>query len=283
MDVMNEPTTEAGRRWAEMVRLEHEQADRVRSTAPDGDFWKGLAHRFSAATREDARKDETVAALLPRLRASDTVLDVGAGAGRIALPLAERCRFVTAVEPSLAMRERLEAQVGEWGLRNVRLVESTWEEADVEPADVVVCAHVLYTVMDIEPFIRKLTSHARREVAVVLFEEPAMHAFFPLWKAVHGEDRLKLPCLPELRAVLDEMGIGFQVHALPQWPPRPVEGVEQAMPESMARLFIAPGTPQAERLRHALGEALTPVEGGYTLRWAKPHRPHLITWAGTAN
>ncbi len=67
------------------------------------------------------------------------------------------------------MRERLLATAAAWKLENVKVVADTWEEAEVEPHDLVVCAHVVYTVREIESFIRKLTAHARKTVALVAF------------------------------------------------------------------------------------------------------------------
>ena len=112
--------TQAGQAWAARVAAEHEQADRVRSDDPGRDFWRGLAHRFVAGSREEAYRDETLVALLPIVKGDDTILDVGAGAGRLAVPLAEHCKRVIAVEPSEAMRERLVEQARAWGGRGDR-------------------------------------------------------------------------------------------------------------------------------------------------------------------
>ncbi|MSQ13278.1 MAG: class I SAM-dependent methyltransferase [Dehalococcoidia bacterium] len=89
------------------------------------------------------------------------MLDVGAGAGRYALPLALCCRHVTAVEPSPAMGKGFRAVAAEAGIANVSLVQAAWEEANVRPADVALCSNVLYTLRDAEAFIRKLDRHAR--------------------------------------------------------------------------------------------------------------------------
>ncbi|MEX0761388.1 MAG: methyltransferase domain-containing protein [Dehalococcoidia bacterium] len=272
------PVTNGGRAWAEMVRAEHAQSDHVRSLTPQDDFWRGHSARFKPTPKEDARRDDTVEALIEVIRQDDSVLDVGAGAGRIAIPLAEHCREVIAVEPSASMREALAEQAETWGVGNIRVVASTWEEADVDPSDVVVCAHVVYTVENIEGFIEKLQAHARRMVAVIVFEEPAMAGFFPLWPTVHGEERLRLPCLPELRQVLTEMGIEHSAQALPLWGSRGFEDADAALRESATRLFVAPSTEAFERLEKALPDVLEPVDGQVRFQWSKPHRPWMVTW-----
>ena len=268
----------AAQRWTDTVIAEHAQADRVRADDPNKDHWRGLAHRFAPAKREDAFQDETLKAILPLIKPTDTVMDVGAGAGRLAVPLAESCAHVTAVEPSEAMRERLAEQAKAWGFSNLTIVGEQWEEASVEPADVVICAHVVYTVREIELFLRKLADHARREVIVVVFEEPAMSNYFPLWEDVHGEKRISLPSLHQLEDVLSEMGIEFVTDKLPEWKSRPFKSRDGAVEESMTRLFVGEGTEKAEKLAEAVDRSLVESDGELQFKWAKPHRPWLVRW-----
>ncbi len=266
-------------RWTAIVRTEHEQAERVRQGEAAADYWKSFSHRFVPPRDGDGGRDASVDALLAIVRPDDTALDVGAGAGRIALPLAQRCREVVAVEPSEAMREKLTQAAAEWGVKNVRTVAAKWEDAVVEPADVVICSHVLYTVPEPVQFVRKLEAHARRLVAVMMFEQSAASAYFPLWPLVHGEERLALPCLPEFEDLLKEMGVDYGCKPLPPREPRGFDNADQAVEESMARLFVAPGTPKARKLEQALRESLVPHDGGMRFKWAAPQRPWLVTWA----
>ena len=67
-------------------------------------------------------------ALQPRFR----VLDIGAGPGTFALPLAARVREVTALEPAAAMAAILEKKRSARGLRNIRLAQKSWQEADLD-------------------------------------------------------------------------------------------------------------------------------------------------------
>src|SRR5262245_8405298 len=116
-----------------MVRDEMLQAERVRSTvdvAPD--FWQSLAKNFRAPTDPTAapRPDARAALIGP----ADDVIDVGAGGGRIAIPLSRRCRRLVAVEPSPAMRAVLEDEIARHAVGNVRVVPARWEDAEVAPA-----------------------------------------------------------------------------------------------------------------------------------------------------
>jgi 2-polyprenyl-3-methyl-5-hydroxy-6-metoxy-1,4-benzoquinol methylase len=270
--------TEAGKKWAETVRAEHAQADRVRTDSPGGDHWRTLAHRFAPTSREEAYKDDTLQALLRIVKPEDTVLDVGAGAGRLAVPLAERCHHVTAVEPSASMVERLTEQAKAWGVRNLSVVPQKWEDAEVQAADIVICAHVLYTVLDIEGFLVKLAAHANREVGLIVFEEPAMANYFPLWETVYGEKRMSLPCFSELKGVLTAMGAKFTAEKLPTWESRPFKDREAAVQESMTRLMVSPESAKAARVASAVNSSLVEAPGGLRFRWARPHQPWLVRW-----
>ena len=55
----------------------------------------------------DPGSDPLLRRLLRVAEPSSTAIDVGAGTGRFAIPLAAELRHVTAVDPSAAMLERL--------------------------------------------------------------------------------------------------------------------------------------------------------------------------------
>lgn len=135
---------------------------------PERDPWAGRADRFAAYSGRLPAGDP----LFPRLRAAlhpdDTVLDIGAGAGRYALPLAQLARRVIAVEPSPALRRHLAARVAAEGAENVEVVTGAWPAVETAPADLVLCAHVVYGVREIAPFLRRLDRAARRLCLVAI-------------------------------------------------------------------------------------------------------------------
>ena len=92
----------AGQRWRMMVEEEHAQSDwaRGQAQAPE-DFWESFAERFRP---EPSRTDDPVVQrLLREVEPRHTVIDVGAGGGRLALPISLHCEQVVAVEPSASM------------------------------------------------------------------------------------------------------------------------------------------------------------------------------------
>jgi 2-polyprenyl-3-methyl-5-hydroxy-6-metoxy-1,4-benzoquinol methylase len=192
--------------WARKV--ERRQGLTGSSDSVPSNRWDNRADRFARLTAGlDPRSDPFVAAVAETLRARETVLDVGAGAGRYAVPLASVASRVTAVEPSEGMRTALAAAVAERKLDNVTVVPSSWEAAEVQPHDLVVCAHVLYFVPDVVPFIEKLDRGARRACYILIRVDQQWSPLRPLWKELFGEEQPPEPGFLDLYPLLFSMGI----------------------------------------------------------------------------
>jgi 2-polyprenyl-3-methyl-5-hydroxy-6-metoxy-1,4-benzoquinol methylase len=260
-----------------MVREEMEQAEAVRSTAGrPADFWQSLAGRFRAPV--DRRPDPTADALAALLHPGDRVIDVGAGGGRLTVPLARRAREVVAVEPSPSMRGVLAEELARHGLTNVRVVAASWDEADVEPAEVVFAAHVTYGVRSIEPFVRKLDRLAARRAALVVMQDPPQGPLAPFWLAVHGQTRLRLPCRDELIDALRELGIDPAASSIGELPHLPFGPRQEALDLLRFRLLVGPGTPGDERLLAVVDELTEERDGQLYPRGAPPHQAWLLHW-----
>ncbi len=267
----------ATQRWKRMIEEEHAQSDRMRGpVSPTADHWTDYAQQFRADPRRT--DDPLVDRLSQKVASHHTVIDVGAGGGRLALPLALRCRQVVAVEPSESMASVLLQQASDHGIHNISLVKAGWEEAEVEAGDVVLCAHVLYTVGDIEHFVRKLEAHARERVIIVMYKAPPQSQLYPLWKQIHGEERLPLPSLSEFEDVLSELGVEAQQEMLPPQPPRGFDSLQQAMEQLARRLYLKPGTQKMGLLESTLPDLLEEVNGVFTIRGARPLGPGLVCW-----
>jgi SAM-dependent methyltransferase len=270
---------ESAREWDEQVFREHEQTDRFRDPPPDEDPWTGLAWNFAPPDRDEADLDPAVPVMETYLDSGDTVIDVGAGGGRIAIPLARRCERVIAVEPSTAMRARMDSAISELGVDNVHVVPERWQDAEISRGDHVVCSHVMYATTPILPFLQKLQDHARKRVTVMLRERPPQGNFHELFRRLFGEERIALPAMPEFRGLLEALGIEHDVHRLEDRPHGEFKSAEAALERSTQRFFLNPGSDSAKRLEELLPSCLVPNGDGVKFDWAEPQRGWLVTWS----
>ena len=134
------------------------------------------------------------------------------------------------------------------GIANISLVVSPWDAAEVEPADVVLSAHVIYAIEDIGAFVMKLAAHARKQVCMPTFMCPPRARYTPFWPRVHGEDRQELPGAAELMQVLWELGIYPNLEMYAPLPFRPFRDWHRALDALRSRLFVTPDTEQDARV-----------------------------------
>lgn len=207
---------DAAQRWGELVRARLEEMEQLRPErgSMGFSFWDARADRFAARMADDDADEPILAPLRRAVRADDTVVDVGAGTGRFALAVAPQVAEVVAVDPSATMLERLREIAAHRGITNVRCEQGRWEEVDVGPADVVVCAYVLPVIADVAPFVRKLDAAATREVFVHLSGHLPDVLHRPFWQHFHGRARATAPTYLEAMAVLEEQGVEPRVEVV---------------------------------------------------------------------
>jgi SAM-dependent methyltransferase len=191
-----------GAHWRRLVEAREAQASAFRDPA----YWDKRARSFNAAT--SGRKDGFLELLEPWLAPDRTLIDVGAGAGRYAGPLAERLDWVTAVEPSQGMRNLIPQR------DNMTVIASDWELAEAAPADLVICCHVLYGVADAVKFIEKLEANARLRVFIQLRHGELRTPADPLWELMRETPRARQPAFGDLWNLLEQMGIHADVSVL---------------------------------------------------------------------
>jgi SAM-dependent methyltransferase len=256
----------AAQAWKERVEAHHAQTERAIAAAgrAHADLWSGIAEGF----RDDPRRegDPIVDLVSEWLTPESTVLDVGGGAGRYALPLALRCREVTVVEPSEAMQNALRESAKSAGIENVSVVRENWEEAKVQRVDVVLCAHVVYGVVDIASFVRKLDESAQRAVAIVVGTSAPLSRMSPLWEAARKEKRVDLPALPELLPALWELGVYPDVRMIEAPRPLSAQTLEAGLQIARHFLYIEPGSAEDARLVKAAPGLLDETPQGVTVR-----------------
>jgi len=210
------------KRWQEVVR---ERAS-LAGTHANSRYWDRRAPSFARPTR--TRTDEFLSVIEPYLSPRKTLIDAGAGTGRHAIPLSDRLEWVTAVEPSEGMRAQIPPK------DNITIVASTWEDAEVAPADLVICCHVLYGIEDPAPFIAKLERSARERVFIMLRESDLPHPAAAIRKQLVGDAGPRLPRFSDLFMLLIQMGIAPDVTFLRYTSSNRYANLDEALADSRA-------------------------------------------------
>lgn len=186
----------------------------VQQLAPDlggAQFSDARSRRVAAFAAGTAARDPTLSRVRRAAGRRTTVLDVGAGAGDFALALAPRVARVVAVEPDPAMVAVLRREARRRGLHNIEAVEGRWEDAEVSPAEVVVCSYVLPLAEDAAAFLGKLDRSCLRQAFVSVMAVSVDAAVDPFWRYFHGRPRRPAPSYLDALAVLAELGIAARV------------------------------------------------------------------------
>ncbi len=101
-----------------------------------------------------------------------TIVDMGCGAGTLAVPFSEHVKAITAVDFSGAMLEILEKRCREGGISNVRAIKASWDDdwskAGIGLHDVAIASRSL-AVEDLRHAMIKLSRVAKRRVYIVTF------------------------------------------------------------------------------------------------------------------
>jgi len=271
--------------WASRVRRNRAQVDRFREM-PDGrDFYASVSSIF----RDDPDRtgDPVLDALRAHARPADTWLDIGAGAGRYALPLARGVRRVIALDPSTSMLAALRESMTEHGIENVEVIEGRWPDGIGEdealaqelPVDVALIAHVGYDVEEIGAFVGAMERATRRECVAILMERNPAVIAEPFWPPLHGESRIALPALPAFVDLLRARGRTPTVDIIESnrrtWTSR-------AEVEAYVRrqTWVAPGSAKDRRMQELLDEWLvTGADGTVEISVAEPLRVGLVAWS----
>ena len=234
---------------------------------------------YASTPMDPYRTDDPVANGLFELVGEDTeVLDVGGGAGRLALPLATRARHVTVVDPSEDSVELLKTRMTEAGLTNITVINEPWEDADVPPADMVLCSLVLHHQLEAVSFVERLQEHARGQVVVVEMMQTPGAVYRPFQERVYGEAITPLPGIPMLLALLWEMEIFPDVSMFSPVTPVLETDRDSVQDYMRRRLFVEEGTQEDERLQAAMEDLLEDIPEGITVRGVPPHRWAMVTW-----
>ncbi len=267
-----EPLFPAAERWAAQLEgwgIPQEILDQ----APESPWFHDL-RRFDVDDTlvRDGVSSRWAREVLPPL--GGTVLDVGCGGGRSALPLVPPATELIGVDSSGAMLDRFVAAASAAGVAR-RTVHGDWPEvAGYTPvADVAVCHHVVYNVADIVPFVMALTDHARLAVVVELPIVHPMAGWAPAWQHFWGVTRPPGPVADDFVAVLRELGIDPEIEISRRPPPSGAAGDPTLFVPTARRRLCLPAA-RDDELSAWLAEHPPPfVDRVATVRWPGAAEP----------
>lgn len=257
-------------RWQELIRARASQMDAAyaRLGRTSSDFWDRRARGFHRSTRESAASDPFYLRLRERVLPENSVLDVGAGTGRFSLALAPLVRQVTALEPNASMLNYLHVEREKRGINNLNVLQSSWENAPSDlRADVVICSHVLYPILEIVPFLQKL-HEASEQACFIYMRATSLDALTaPLWRHFHGDERQQPPGYIHALDVLYELGIYAQVEVVARPFAFKYPSLQDAEDELLDQLILEDTRETRRELRGLLENWLIKEEGD---SWSSP-------------
>jgi len=261
--------------WARRVRADREQVERIGEVATASDFYAPVANLFRADPR---RTDDPALDILRSLVVpGETWLDVGAGGGRLALPIALMAKEVIAVEPSDGMLTVLGQSMKEHNISNVRIVRERWPVDPPPASDVAMIANVGNDVEDIGPFIEAMEKSARRMCVIVNWFRSPRAVADSLWQEIYDEPRETLPALPELLALLLARGAMFEVQ-LTERSAISYPSADEAHPFLRRQLWLREGSERDARLARLRKERLSERDGRFAVSW-EPITVGIVTWS----
>jgi SAM-dependent methyltransferase len=244
----------------------------------DNSHWNKRAASFAQNARKSNYAEEFLRLLAPQPQWS--VLDVGCGAGTLAIPLSSLVQRVTAIDFSEIMIALLNAQCAEQGLGNIRTSltgwEDDWDQAGIGEHDVAIASRSL-VVDDLRTALAKLPSKARHQVYItsLVGDGPFDRRIF---EAI-GRDLDRGPDYIYVYNLLHQMGIHAEVRfVLNGGGTKVFRDIDDAVAKFHWMLDNVSSEEEA-RLRTYFERHLRKTQGGWTLAYQHTVRWAVISWS----
>ena len=206
------------------------------------EYWNRRAESFNRNLGgERAREMVQKLTDMFRIGPDTTILDIGAGAGRLAVPLARIAGKVTAIEPSSGMLGLLVRNAEDAGLDNITGIMKRWEDieagVDVGKHDLVLACHSL-GMLEIRKALTKMNMLAEKYVCIYDFGGRRVWDFSDLWPRLYGEEFVPGPCYIYLVNLLYSMGINANVEVKTHRSEQRYGDMDEALKETKIKLGI---------------------------------------------
>jgi len=243
---------------------------------------KRAALKYWQNVQDNPRTQERLNDTLSFCSAESRLLDIGAGPGTLAIPLAARVRHITAVEPAAGMVEVLRDHIAERGIENIHIVHKTWDDIDIArdlqpPYDVTIASYSM-GMLDLRESIRRMMAVTSGTIVIYwhIGDQPWDAEARVLWPLLHGKEHYPIPKSDLLFQVLCQMGVYPHVTTLRTPRQQTFESFE-AMLDDYAERYDVSTAEQRRLLAGYLSERCQREDGKYIIR--AQHNSMKLWWA----
>jgi SAM-dependent methyltransferase len=241
-------------------------------------FWNTLKARwYLKGLKYSALPEKALKIILPRTKDSLTFLDVGAGCGTLAIPLAMAGKDVTALDPSYSMINLLKEEAKKNGLKKIQVIKAAWAEANVGPHDVIICANVPELLKGSEAFLKEANELARKAVFLIEGADPNADKFYykELYPLLFQKPYPPREDYLNTYISLHSIGIFANVEIIEYNFDQPFDHIDEAIEFWKEYLGIVTDEHDG-KLRSFLDSKLEKIEGGLIARFRK--KAAVIWW-----
>lgn len=263
--------------WNELWKMARSGSPWKRTLeGPAGSFWDGKAKQFNESMMQNRERSQKQMAKI-KLSPEYTVLDVGCGTGRLAIPIAKQVASVTAVDPSSGMLACLQENMGRDGVTNITSINKQWEDielgedGDIEPHDVVIASHSL-SMLDIQEALAKMDAAATKSVYLFTFAGRWMDG--GLYEEICSEKRSLWSDYIHLCNILHDMEIYADVEIWDSEFEQRYDSLDEAVTKTK-EMYELPSE-KDEALREYLSKTLVKDDGTLCLR--RKSKSAMIRW-----
>lgn len=278
--------------WRTIVEQRRRQIDERRAGRAADAAWSHQLHNFHNSltrTRYDhygrPMRDPFLAHVAEKVYPRMTVLDVGAGTGRFAIPLARQSYRLVAAEPNAASRQLLIDNCAAAQLDNVRIVASPWPDALTEVgvglADITICSHVLYPISVIQPFVNALEQATQSGGLLFIYLRAGQSGDYmqELWQELYDEPLTPQPDYLDAYNVLAQIGIAANITMVKTGLRWRFDSLDDAVAIYQDRLGIHPSdNVRLRQLRHRLRDLLIEEDNALLIGSRTATKSAIIWW-----
>ena len=233
--------------WNQVVSDHHKQSENKIVNKSKKDFWEDKVEGFIPPELPDYN-DPTLSFIITNLQPNSSLLDLGGGAGRLSIPLAQNNYSMTIVDSSKGMINAAEKHCKFLGLKNVSTYHSTWEEFNNDKYDHIVCAHVLYGVANIKNFILKMNASVNSSVIIIMYDNFPQSHLADIWELYYSEQRINLPGITELEKVISELDIKYKLCNIEEYELPVFDDFDSLLNSIVSQIFITPNKQNIKKL-----------------------------------